>query len=219
MKKRSIIFGDYDTAARGWTLSGLALSDPEQKTNYLEKPGGDGSWDLSTVLSNGIPRYKNRTLTVNLECSKWDRKQREELINELVNTIDGLEWEIILPDRPDHYLKGRLRVGVDYSDLAHSAVTITGTCEPWLYSRREAVVELTASSSNKTATLRNAGRRAVVPTLTATGRLTLTYKGTKVELLAGSYQWANLLLTSGTHTLEYSGSGTLTLTYREAVLR
>lgn len=219
MKKRTVIFGEYDTAARGWTLSGLALSAPEQKTNYLEKPGGDGAWDLSTVLSNGIPRYKNRTLTVNLECSKWDRTEREKVINELVNTLDGLEWEVILPDRPDHYLKGRIHVAVDYSDLAHAAVTITGTCEPWLYSRREAVVELTASGGNHTATIRNAGRRAVVPLLAVSGRLTLTYNGTAVELRSGSYQWANLLLTPGHHTLEYKGTGSLTITYREAVLR
>ena len=219
MKKRTVIFGEYDTAARGWTLTGLALGDPEQKTNYLEKPGGDGSWDLSTVLSNGIPRYKNRPLTVSLECSRWDRKQREEIINELVNTLDGLEWEIVLPDRPDHYLKGRARVAVDYSDLAHAAVTITCTCEPWLYSRREARVELTGNGGKNTATIRNAGRRAVVPLLTVTGKLTLTYKGATVELRAGSYQWANLLLTPGHHSLEYSGTGTLVITYREAVLR
>jgi hypothetical protein len=219
MKKRTVILGEYDTAARGWTLSGLALSAPEQKTNYLEKPGGDGSWDLSTVLSNGIPRYKNRTLTVKLECSKWDRTEREKVINELVNTLDGLEWEIVLPDRPDHYIKGRIRAAVDYSDLAHAAVTITGTCEPWLYSRREAVVELTGTGGNYTATIRNAGRRAVVPMLTISGNLTLEYNGAAVVLRSGSCQWANLLLTPGHHTLEYSGTGTLTITYREAVLR
>lgn len=219
MKKRTIIFGEYDTAARGWTLSGLALSDPEQKTNYLEKPAGDGSWDLSTVLSNGVPRYKNRTLTVNLECSKWDRRERENVINEMVNTLDGYAWDIVLPDRPDHYLKGRISVAVDYSDLAHVAVTITGTCEPWLYSRRETVVELTAAGGKYKYTIRNAGRRAVVPTLTITGKPTMTFKGTPMELRAGTYTWASMLLTPGNHTLEYSGNGTITLTYREAVLR
>ena len=129
MKKRSIKIGNYDTTTYGWTLTGCILSDPEQKVNYVERPGGDGSWDLSTALTGGIPRYKNRSLTVTLECSEGTREDREKLVNKLVSQLDGLEWQIVLPDRPDHYLVGRVHVAVTLSSPSYAAVTVTATCE------------------------------------------------------------------------------------------
>lgn len=221
MQKRKFIFGSYDTAAHGWTLApGWKLSDPEQKTNYVEKTGGDGSWDLSTAMTEGIPRYKDRSLTVTLECSTGTRASREELISEMVNQLDGFKWQIVSPDKPDHYLVGRLHVAVNYNDLAHAAVTVTGTCEPWLYSTQETVLTLNATSTKIKVMLSNNGRRAVVPTLTVTDSVLLEYGGDSLQLsTAGTYEWPALLLTPGNHLVNYSGSGTLTFTYREAVLR
>lgn len=228
MQKRTVIFGNYNTAEHGWTLGQWTLTDPEQKTNYVEKTGGDGSWDLSTAQSGGIPRYRDRTLTVPLECSNGTREEREELINEMVNSLDGLEWKIVLPDRSDHYLFGRLHVAVNYSDLAHAMVTVTGTVEPWLYKERETIVELAApitiSTDAATFYLWNGGRKVVTPLLAVNGTAHLTFNGVHTSLTTGSYKWPALQLMPGENALIYTGSTggsgeTLTLTYREAVLR
>lgn len=228
MQKRTILFGDYNTAEHGWTVTSIALSDPEQKTNYVEKLGGDGSWDLSTAQTGGIPRYRNRTLLVTMECSEGTRDQREALLNEMVNTLDGLEWKIVLPDRPDHYLLGRIHIAVTYSNLAHAMVTITGTVEPWFYQARETVVELdapiTASTETATFYLWNHGRKVVIPTLTVEGYASLSFGGASISLTTGVYKWPALQLVPGENILRYLGSvnganETLTLTYREAVLR
>jgi hypothetical protein len=219
LKKRKVIFGEYDTAANGWTLTGCTLSDPEQKTNYVEKSGGDGSWDLSTVMTEGIPRYKDRSLTVRLENSEGTHDDREALINDMVNLLDGLTWTVVLPDRPDYYVTARLHVAVEYNNPAHAAVVVTGVCEPWLYRGQETVIERTATTATQSLTLQNKGRRAVVPQLETTGSIQLTYGATLIQLSAGVYEWPELLLTPGEHVLEYSGSGVLTIRYREAVLR
>jgi hypothetical protein len=228
MQKRTILLGSYNTAEHGWTLTTLLLSDPVQKTNYVEKTGGDGSWDLSTAQTDGIPRYKNRTLTATLECSQGTRSDREMLINDLVNSLDGLEWQIVLPDRPDYYLLGRLHIAVNYSDLAHAMVTVTGDVEPWLYSERETVVEIpapiTASTDAATFYLWNRGRKVVVPTLTVQGQASLSFNGASTSLSTGSYKWPALQLLPGENMLRYLGSmngadESITLTYREAVLR
>lgn len=220
MVKRTVKIGDYDTAAQGWTLSGLMLGEPEQKTNYVEKTGGDGSWDWSTVMTDGIPRYRNRTLSITLECSEGTRSDREKLISGIVNQLDGLEWDIILPDHPSHYLTGRTHVAVSYSDLAHASVLITGTCNPWLYKKDETIIELQATSAEKSAVLVNAGRLTIVPTLEVTGgTVTLSYGTASTSMSEGKYEWPTLLLTPGNHPIKYKGSGTLTVTYREAVLR
>lgn len=220
MLKRKIIIGDYDTAANGWTLTGWKLGSAEQKTNYVDRPSGDGSWDLSTALTDGIMRYRDRELTATLECSEGTRQEREAVIRHMINQLDGLRWQIRLPDDDFHHVTGRVRVVREYNDLAHAAVTVTAVCEPWKYSNTETVVALAATSSKQTTRLINNGRRAVVPTLTVTssGSVLLEYGTASMALSAGTYQWPELLLTPGNHAVTYSGSGTVTISYREAVL-
>lgn len=228
MKKRTARIGDYDTAVYGWTLTSCALSAPEQKTNYVERTGGDGSWDLSTVLTGGIPRYKDRTLTITLENSQGDRAAREKIISTMVNRLDGLEWPIVVPDHPDHYLLGRVHVAVEQNSLAYAAITVTATCQPWLFKARETVVELdapiTASTDAATFYIRNDGRKVVTPVLTVNGKANLKFNGVNSETLTtGTYTWPVLQLVPGLNELmytgAYNGSDTLKLAYREAVLQ
>ena len=222
MEKRTIQFGKYDTALHGWTLTGYTLSDPEQKTNYVEKPSGDGSWDLSTVMTDGRPRYKDRTLTATFEHSEGTRLERQEIISEMVNELDGLEFRIVLPDYPSRYITGRVHVGLSYNDLAHAAVTVTAVCRPWLYRVRETAVTLRAKTAKQVAAVRNSGRLAMVPKITVTGdaaEVLLEYGASSLALSAGAYEWTAFVLTPGNHALTYSGTGAVEITYREAVLR
>ena len=219
MEKRTIRFGVYDTAAHGWTLTSWKLGKAEQKTKYIDKPNGDGSWDLSTSLSDGIMKYKDRSLTATFECSEGTRAERETTIRRMVNTLDGMKLEIRLPDDPEHYVTGRLQVAREYNDLAHAAVTVTAVCEPWKYANAETVVCVTAGNEKQTLTLYNEGRRAVVPTITVTGSsVLLEYGNASMAMSPGTYQWPTLMLTPGSHGIRYSGTGTSAFTYREAVL-
>lgn len=218
MEKRKIIIGDYNTADDGWTLAAWTLGPAVLKTKYEPKPHGDGSWDLSTALTDGIPRYNDRELAVTLELSEGTRLEREEIIRRMVNLLDGLRWEIRLPDDDQHYIIGRVQVVREYNDLAHAAVTVTAVCEPWKYADAETVVTLTATSAKQTATLYNRGKRAVVPTLTVTGSVLLEYGTSSLAMSAGSRPWPELLLTTGSVGVTYSGAGTVSIAYREAVL-
>lgn len=221
MQKRTILLGDFNTAEQGWTLSGWSLSDPAQKTTYVEKKSGDGSWDLSTVMTDGVPIYKDRTFTAVLERSDGTRAERETFVNTLVNQFDGMACNYIVPpDRPDYYLDGRLKVAVNYSDLAHAAVTITGTCRPWLYRLEETKVIVEPSSKEQTLYLTNNGRKVVIPQITVWGPLTLKYGDKTLSLSTdGEFIWPELVLPPGSHELKYSGDGSVQFAYREAVLR
>ena len=221
MQKRGLILGGYNTALEGWTLTGWKLTPAEQKTNFLEKQAGDGSWDLSTALTDGIPRYKTRTLTATFECSEGSRQTREDEIRNMVNTLDGMRESIKLPDDETHYIVGRIHVAREYNDLAHAAVTVTAICEPWKYSNTETSVAITATDAKQTVRLVNKGRRAVVPTLTVPGTgasVLIEYGTASIALGPGTYQWPSLLLTNGVHDIKVSGTGSLIVAFREAVL-
>ena len=219
MEKRGITLGSYDTAARGWTLTGWALSAAQRKENLVDKPGGHGFWDLSTVLTDGEPVYEARTLTATLECSEGDRLSREAEIDTMVNWLDGWTMDIVLPDRPLQYITGAVHVERVYNDLAHASVALTATCSPWRYKSVETVVNLVAAAEAQNAEIVNTGRLSVVPTLEiAGGTVGLIFGASSWSLAPGSYQLPDLRLTQGAHRLTYSGSGTIKITFREAVL-
>lgn len=219
MEKRKVIFGSYDTAQRGaWTVSGLELTSPDLQTNLVYLPGRSGALDLSTALT-GEPVYNSRQLTVVLENSDGDRAHREQLIREIVAELDGMQKQIWLPDDPDHYLQGRVRVVRDYNDLAHAAVTVTATCDPWLFNNAETRYTLTATAQAQKATFVNKGRKSVVPVVEVTGgSVNLKFNTNTWELAVGTYQLPDFVLSPGAHELTLSGAGTIQVTYREAVL-
>jgi phage-related protein len=219
MEKRGLIFGTYSTADWLWTLTGWSFSAPEYQEKFLDVPGRDGALDLSAALTAGAPTYHSRTLTAKLEYSEGNRLNREAAINIMVNWLDGWRHDIVLPDDPDHYITGRVSVAKEYNDNAHAAVTVTAVCDPWRYAKEETVYTLTAETTEKTAQLANAGRRTAVPLLVITGgTILLKYGAYSWALGDGTYQLPDLTLPQGGGTLLYSGTGTLRITYREAVL-
>lgn len=222
MEKRGITIGTYNTADRGWTLTGWEFSAPVYVSNIVDVPGRiDGPLDLSTAVTDGEPRYQQRTLTATLECSDGTRLEREEKINIMTNWLDGWRQNIILPDDEGYYITGRVSVERLYNDPAHASVAVTAICEPWRYFAFETTVALTGTADTQTATLVNSGRRAVVPLLivTGSGSLNLQFGTATWSLSAGSYLLPDMLLTQGEHTLTYSGDGmSVTATYRGGVL-
>lgn len=223
MEKRKLIIGTYDSDFDGlWTLSALELTDPEYQAHLQEVPGRDGPLDLSTVLTDGEPRYGSRTLTATLESSEGTRQDRQDRIAEMVNALDGRRLDIRHPDYPGHYLTGRVHVAVNYSDLVHAAVTVTAVCDPWLYCENERAYMVVAESEARTLALVNTGRRLVVPQVEVTGddaSVLIEYGSVSLAMSPGTYKLPDLLLPTGTTLVTCSGSGVAKITYREAVLR
>lgn len=219
---RKIVFGTYDTHLNGpWTLSSWSLSAAEYQSNLVDVPGRNGPLDLSTALTDGEPRYKSRTLTAKLERSDGTRMEREAAIDTMVNWLDGWRMDIKLPDDEAHYITGRVHVVREYNDPAHAAVTVTAVCDPWRYNHHETVLQLTAGTEAVTARLTNSGRRSVVPTVQITGDgadVLLVFGPNSWALGPGTYQLPDLVVSQGGADIEYSGTGELSFTYREAVL-
>lgn len=226
-KRRGIIFGDYDTVQDGkWTLTGWEFSEPEPITTYVDVPGRKaGPLDLTEALT-GYPTYGSRQLNATFECSDSTRMDRELTISNMVNRLHGRKMKIILPDDDAHYAIGRLTVHKEYNDMAHASVTVSAVCEPWRYSKTETVIELVAGSAARIALLPNSGSLVVAPEITVTGenawsetiQVQLTAKGTTWRLAEGKHILPDLVLHNGNTRATYTGSGTMTIRYQEAIL-
>ncbi len=220
MEHRKIVFGTYDTDINGpWTLAAWNFSPAAHRQQLVTVPGRDGELDLSTVLTDGSPRYGSRTLTATLERSDGTRLERETAIETMINWLDGWRMNITLPDDNGHYITGRVHVAKAYNDPAHAAVSVTAVCDPWRYNNYETVISLMAEATAQEAKLTNSGRRTVVPVIQVTGgEVSLVYGTYTWALGAGTYQLPDLTVPQGGTLITYSGTGTLTFTYREAVL-
>jgi hypothetical protein len=216
---RRIILGDYDTSGNSWTLSDWNFSEAKYKSNFVEVPGCSIALDLSTALTDGEPVYDNRTFTATLESSVGTRLERKTRIDAMINLLDGRQIQITLPDDDTHYIYGRAHVALKYNDLAHCAVTVTANCEPWRYAKDLTTKTITATATATPYTLTNTGRRTAVPTLVVAGGDVTIVQGTYTTTLsAGTYILPDITVPTGGATITVSGSGTLTVTYREASL-
>lgn len=220
MQTRTIKIGDYNTYADGlWTLTGWSLSPAEHEQNFVTVPGGSAPLDLAGALTDGEPTYLPRTLVATFESSEGSRLARKARIDKMINQLDGWTFHIVLPDDPDKYLIGKVRVQELYNDIAHASVQVDAVCHPWKYAKDETVAAVQAESTQRTLALFNKGRRSVVPTLNVEGgEVTLSYKTSTWALGEGVHVLPALYLTPGEHVLTYSGAGALTCTYREASL-
>lgn len=218
MIKRKIIIDDYDTAEHFWTLAGWSCPTPEPVTELVDVPGRiDGPLDASTALTDDI-RYTTRPLEVMLETSEGTRQERQTRIDELIARFHGQRVKVWGPDDAGHYLVGRLSVVMEYNDLAHAAVGITGTCEPWKYDNEETVVSVSVASEEPQAVTLTNDRRPVCPAITVQGAVNVEYKGSSFALSDGAYNLPDIILTKGENVVQVSGSGAATFTYRKAVL-
>ena len=223
MQKRSIRLGDYDTAAQGlWTLTTLEFPTPDPVTNMIQVPGRiTGPLDLSTVLTNGEPRYGSRNLRAVLESSEGNRAARQTRIDEMVNLLHGRRVNIVLPDYPDHYAVGCLTIRQLYNDLAHASVEVTGVCEPWLYASDETIVTANLTTAAFTTLRIPNARKPAVPTVKVTTDTILRWKGATLNVSSGTFSSLDLILADGENTLEARSAtqaGTITITYQEGTL-
>ena len=226
MAKRQLILNGYKTAEDGlFTLASCKITKASQVQTFVSVPGRFAPLDLSTTLTDGEPYYGSAGLDAVLESSEGTREERQSRIDELVNLLDGYQVQIIHPDRPGSYMVGRVQVTPEYNDLVHCAVTLTAVCEAWFYNAEETVITAEANTSPQTVLLPNRGRLGVTPLVEVTGAVAIVYGDSSVNLSAGTYTlpWLHIRAAGGPASpnslvIEVSGNGSVTFTYREAVL-
>lgn len=235
MAKRRFIFSDslyiqsYKTDDHGWTVTAWELEEAEAVTDYVDIPGRiNGPLDLSNVLTDGLPTYGNRQLSITLESSEGTRADRILEIKKL-EKLTGFKYIITTPEYEDidafdlRRLYGRLvSVKTNYNDLAHAQVSMTFVCEPYYTPRSFRTYTLTAGTTE----LANNGDRPAVPLLSVKGvtdSITLSIPGKQWSLSNGTYTLPGLIIPHdpigvGILDVTVTGTGTITLQFKEGYL-
>lgn len=184
------------------------------KLNLIDIPGADGSKDLSAQPAGRIV-YKDRSITWTFALypgEDWHTKHRQ-----VSNALNGRRCQITLDDDPDYYYIGRLTVKKYNTDKLLRQITVEAICAPYLLKHHLTVVTVDLTAALRTVYLLNE-KMPVVPVFEATAPTTLVWGTSSVDITAGSFSSLDIELHEGENVLQVSGTGTLTITYREGSL-
>ena len=215
-----IQFGNYNSYDDfGLYLTGLTIGEPALKTNYLNIPALDGQTDLSGVISAN-PIYDNRAITYTFVWRSTVETFEDE-VRAIAGALHGQDMKVVHGASPFYY-EGKLTVSSPTLDSLSGKATVTVSLNAFPYALKSAITSsvFVLTSTEWVATLTN-GRMQVIPTFTLTGNnaeATIVFKNVTVTMSAGESRFADIIFTEGENVLTVSGSGTLTVSYREGAL-
>lgn len=195
----------------------VEVAPAEPKLNLIEIPGADGSKDMTEVPAGRVTYY-DRTITWTFALypgDDWFTKYRQ-----VSNALNGRRCKITLDDGPGYYFDGRVAVKKTNRDRTLHQITVEATCAPYMLKQQETVRTSTVNTTQRSIQLSNEAK-PVIPTIAVTTKTTLGWNGNTFTVAAGTHVLLDIELKAGTNTLTAktaSGSGTITITYREGSL-
>ncbi len=208
----SVKFGAYDSYTDlGMVLTSRELSSPSAKTISVDVEGGDGELDLTDFF--GQVRFENRNLKLTFALYCDDLVGKFAAIQQ---SIHGRKMQVSFDNEQVYYVG---RVNVEKLKIAKNigTVTITVDCEPYRYYLTETVKDATVAGSQVTLVCPNK-KRPVIPTIIVTGTVTIKFGDTTIIATDGIHNFAEIEFTEGDNELILTGSGTITVKYREGIL-
>lgn len=144
----SITFGNKNTWS-DWCIiptSDPIISLPSVKTNYVDVPGGNGSLDMSEVLTK-YPVYNNREGSLSFVVMNRSASHQPEcnplkfrdLVAEISDHLHGHRMQMILEDDPEYYYEGRFEVESTNSNINFNEIVIKYILDPYKWTIRSTV--------------------------------------------------------------------------------
>lgn len=214
--ERFFILDKYNTFL-DWDLilTSKDVASPELKTNNVDLDGMDGTLDLSEALTGTIS-YTDRTVSATFWTDHGTREERSLLLRNIRQALHGKKVKIVEPDDPEHYLYGRVKIKDEVNNKVFATFTIEAVCEPWRYTLTDLVRNVSITEDQSVdVVINNNGVKTLLPTVTVSGSVSITYDGVTTSLTDGTYTISSLKLYQGTNIVNVTGTGSVTFTYKE----
>lgn len=197
-------------------MTGKEIGAPEIKRQTIDIAGSDGELDFTDFF--GEPKFANVQHQFTFESIR-PRNEQLSQYTDLKNKLHGKKGRIILDDDPSFFYLGRCSVSKYTNEKNIGKITITCDCEPYKYKLTETVVTK-AVAGVEDVHLTNSRKRAVpLVTVQTNASMDIVFKEDFAwSLGTGSYMLPELELVEGDNVVTVIGTGTISFTWREAVL-
>ncbi len=197
-------------------MSGKVIGQPEPKIETVSIDGGDGSIDLSTVLTYGDIKYHNRAITISVTLVNTDG-DLDKMISKISNIIHGQIHTIVFDDDPEFYYKGRCRVSdptITRGRVAEFQIIVDA--QP--YKMKILPTIMTTIVKDSQVVFYENLRKWVVPTFKSTGELQILFNDASYVVSEGEFTLPDIIFKPGTNVIKYVGNATVTVTYNEGAI-
>lgn len=210
-----VLFNDI-SAMNDWNivLTKTDITPPKVKTSIVNIKGADGILDLSEAL-NGDVIYDNRD--IKLTFSLMDMREYSTLISKISNAIHGKKVKLRFTIDDEYYYEGRAQISQWESSKNIGKIVVNVNADPFKYRLYETSVTVALNGKEKVVHLQN-DRMRVSPTLTALGKITITYDKTTSTLKEGEQQLVDFSLKEGDNVVKLNGNGSVNISYRRGTL-
>ena len=211
----TIKFGEKDSYEDfGLILRPIKRPKPSPKYEYVSIPGRNGDIDLTEAFGDVF--YENLSFPLEFNVidaiNTWNDKVRT-----ITNYLHGKKMLVTFSDDPNYYYQGRITINELSSDRNIGVLSLDCNFEPYKYKKEITTKEYEVVEGG-TYTFTN-GRMKVVPTLTLSGDMTISFNGKNISLNEGTYKALEIEFVEGANDITIvTGSGTLKATYQEGDL-
>lgn len=195
-----------------WLKSYPKITPPSPKTKYVDVPGMDGRLDLSKALT-GYMHYDRRTITMEFSILA-PRERWPEIHSDIMDKLHGADIDVILDDDPDFCYTGTATVVETDPQKVTSGVTILVDVEPYK-TRIEPTRKTFTVSGFKSDTIIMDSKKPVIPTITASAAMKMTYSLVIYDLEEGENFFPDVIMREGGTGFIFEGEGTVSFEYRE----
>lgn len=221
---------------RDWGLGwvGVTIDFPEAKIYLVDLPGGNGCIDLTTSLTGGDVKYKDRNISLEFNLRDEDFIYWADITTSIADYLHGQRLKIILDIDTTFYYYGRLMLDTEKTDKAESKIVLSGTVDSYkyeLYSSLERwrwndlsfvngiIREYKELVVNGSLEINIPGRRMpVIPVIECSAAMMVKYKGNTFSLPEGKSRVFDINTHEGDNVLTFTGNGTVSIDYRGGVL-
>lgn len=215
--KPDIYFDNVSMNSLGWLRESISFPTPKSQSDTVTVPGRNSPIRFTEAL--GRVSFQPRSFTVTLTML-GSRERFNTMVTEAVNRFSGRLIKATCSEEPNLYAVGTVEAEPSYDPLTGKGVLVF-SCEDgdaYRYHVLETVVTRVGSGS----VLLENDYMPVVPVITTTAETVFSWKvGTdtfRKSVSAGTWEFPELELRQGSNTINISGSGTTTFTYREGRL-
>lgn len=210
-----IKFDDITDESLGLNLISVNFGSPEPALIKTEIPGRNGVLDQSEAVA-GYTVYKEREVELLFTLKADTEEEYASKIGAVRNALHGKKRKAILSSDPDFYYAIRCLVEEAPESSTFSEITITGTAYPYKRKTTDTVVEQAVTDTATEIICENLAE-PVVPTIETSASMQIQFGSKTFNVQAGSHT-LDILFTAGENVLTVTGTGDITITYREGSL-